>query len=131
LRRETDLGVWTLPGGAIGPHEQPADAAVRECFEEAGLLVRPTGLIGVFGGPEFLARYPNGHVAYYTAIAFKAALVLGSQIPTNGEMSDLGYFSRNECLSLNMSGASRLIANATFAHSAEPIFQSSGQKFDR
>jgi 8-oxo-dGTP pyrophosphatase MutT (NUDIX family) len=52
-----DTGGWTLPGGAIDPNVHPADAAVRECLEETGLLVKPERLIGAFGGPEFLVRY--------------------------------------------------------------------------
>src|SRR5262249_47048659 len=59
LGRDAETGRWTLPGGAIDPEERPADAAVRECFEETGLLTRPQRLIGVFGGPEFMIRYPN------------------------------------------------------------------------
>jgi 8-oxo-dGTP pyrophosphatase MutT (NUDIX family) len=123
LGQDTDFRFWTLPGGAVDPHEQPADAAARECYEETGLLVKPTGLIGVFGGPEFLVRYRNGDVAYYTAIAFKATLIGGTKRPVDGEMSELRYFSQEECESLNISAASRLIAKATFAHSAEAFFQ--------
>jgi 8-oxo-dGTP pyrophosphatase MutT (NUDIX family) len=37
LREDAETGLWTLPGGAIDPNEHPADAAVRECFEETGL----------------------------------------------------------------------------------------------
>ena len=61
LARHSEGGVWLLPGGGIEPGETPADAAVREMFEETGLLVRLTGLIGVFGGPEFIVHYRNGH----------------------------------------------------------------------
>ena len=39
LAEDADTGLWTLPGGAIDPDELPSDAAVRECFEETGLLV--------------------------------------------------------------------------------------------
>jgi 8-oxo-dGTP pyrophosphatase MutT (NUDIX family) len=37
LARHSEGGVWLLPGGAIEPTEVPADAAVREMFEETGL----------------------------------------------------------------------------------------------
>ena len=74
LGEDTGTGGWTLPGGAIDPNENPADAAVRECFEETGLLVKPERVVGVFGGPEFLVRYPNGDLTYYTTIAFEASV---------------------------------------------------------
>lgn len=32
-------GMWEFPGGKIEPGETPAEAAVRECWEETGLKV--------------------------------------------------------------------------------------------
>lgn len=121
--QDAEMGFWSLPGGAIDPNEQPADAAVRECFEETGLLVEPQDMIGVFGGPEFLIRYPNGDVAYYTSIAFRAKVVGGSHQPGDGEMLDLRYFSRSECERLTISPSSKLIARAAFAGIARPYFR--------
>lgn len=40
-------GKWILPGGTIDPSEFPAQAAVRECFEETGLRVRVVGQVAV------------------------------------------------------------------------------------
>src|ERR1700689_5143949 len=51
LGKNTETGLWRLPGGAIELNEHPADAAVRECQEETGLLVEPNAIIGAFGGP--------------------------------------------------------------------------------
>ncbi|MET4426683.1 NUDIX domain-containing protein [Bradyrhizobium sp. RT3a] len=123
LGKDVERGFWAMPGGAVDPHEEPADAAVRECFEETGLLVRPEGLIGVFGGPEFLVYYPNGDVAYYTTIAFLATIVGGSHTPRDGEMSELQYFDRAECEDLTMSPSSRLIARQAFANLGRPYFR--------
>jgi len=40
-------GAWTLPGGGLNFGEDPALAMVREVYEETGLDVRPTGIVGV------------------------------------------------------------------------------------
>jgi 8-oxo-dGTP pyrophosphatase MutT (NUDIX family) len=122
LGRDAEMGFWGLPGGAIDPNEQAADAAVRECFEETGLLVKIEALIGLFGGPEFLIHYPNGDVTYYTTAAFLGTVVGGSHKPRDGEFVDLRYFSRAECDGLDMSPSSRLISRQAFVAPSQPYF---------
>lgn len=45
-------GFWSFPGGFVDFDETPAQAAVRECWEETGLLIEITGLLDVIGGFE-------------------------------------------------------------------------------
>jgi 8-oxo-dGTP pyrophosphatase MutT (NUDIX family) len=68
LGRDAD-GPWSTIEGAIEPGETPADAAVREFGEEAHALVSIVRVLGVFGGPEFVATYPNGDRIAWTSIA--------------------------------------------------------------
>jgi ADP-ribose pyrophosphatase YjhB (NUDIX family) len=122
LGKDAEMNFWSLPGGAVDPHEQPADAAVRECFEETGLIVKLDALMAVFGGPEFLIHYPNGDVAYYITIAFRGSIMGGSHEPMDGEFSELQYFSQTECDGLVMSPSSRLISRHAFEASSRPYF---------
>lgn len=45
--REHGHSGWTLPGGGIDPGEDPADAAVREIFEETGYTAELDDLVGI------------------------------------------------------------------------------------
>ncbi len=122
LGEDAETGLWTLPGGAIDPNEHPADAAVRECFEETGLLVKPEKIVGVFGGPEFLIRYPNGDVTYYSTVAFEASVVSGSLEADGAELAQLRYFNQAECETLALSPSSRVISQQSFTKNRDPYF---------
>ncbi|MGJ4888986.1 NUDIX domain-containing protein [Bradyrhizobium sp. HKCCYLRH3099] len=122
LGHDAETGLWTLPGGAIDPNEHPADAAIRECFEETGLLVRPQRLLGVFGGPEFLIRYPNGDLTYYTVVAFEAVIVGGALAPDGEEIASLRFADRNEWTQLPISPSSRIISRQALDRSPVPYF---------
>src|SRR3989442_10032292 len=58
--RHADKRIWVVPGGLIEPGEHPADAAVRETWEETGLFVEVTCLLGVYGGASFNLCLSNG-----------------------------------------------------------------------
>src|SRR5881398_1994349 len=65
-------GRWMLPGGAVDPGERPADAAAREALEEAGIVVEPLAVAGVFGGPEYRITYENGDETAWVITVFHA-----------------------------------------------------------
>lgn len=45
--REPAMGLWSIPGGHVDVGESPAQAAVRETFEETGLHVRVVRHVGM------------------------------------------------------------------------------------
>src|SRR4051794_32710585 len=70
LVRNLEGNDWTTPGGMMDPYETPADAAVREMWEETGLHVELTNIVGVFGGPHCTSTYPNGDRLAWVATVF-------------------------------------------------------------
>ena len=59
LIRRTDNGNWALPGGAIEMTESVADAAVRETFEETGIQIEVTGLLGIYSDPRHIIHFTS------------------------------------------------------------------------
>src|SRR5579864_4267295 len=53
MMRRTDGEGWAFPGGGIEEGETPADAALRECFEETGYTLKKVS------GP-LMRRIKNG-----------------------------------------------------------------------
>ena len=48
LVKETEDGLWSLPGGWADVGESASEAAVRETYEESGYRIRPVKLISAY-----------------------------------------------------------------------------------
>jgi mutator protein MutT len=92
LQRRSDDGQWGLPGGACEPGEEPAEAVVREVFEETGLQVIPVSLVGIFGGQDGFHEYPNGDQMMFLGMVFVCRLVGGALTLDEDETLELRYF---------------------------------------
>jgi 8-oxo-dGTP pyrophosphatase MutT (NUDIX family) len=78
LVQQFDDQTWSTPGGSIEIDETPADAVVREVWEETGLFVVPRRVFAVYGGPGSVVRYPNGDETQYVSIMFECDVHSGS-----------------------------------------------------
>jgi 8-oxo-dGTP pyrophosphatase MutT (NUDIX family) len=90
LAQCSDTGAWALPDGIIDPAEQPADAVIREVFEETGVIAVPERLIEVAVSPRF--AYPNGDEVQYLDPVFRCRAVGGEARVNDGESLDVGWF---------------------------------------
>lgn len=93
LQKRADNGRWGLSGGAIEPGEEPAEAAVREVFEETGLRVTVIRLIGIYGGKQQIITYPNGDQSAYVSITFECRIVGGEINPDPEETLEVAWFN--------------------------------------
>jgi 8-oxo-dGTP pyrophosphatase MutT (NUDIX family) len=114
---------WVTIGGAIEMGETPADAAVRECWEETGALIRPTRILGVFGGNGLKITYNNGDVVFYTGIGFAAEIVSGEPKPDGEELRRLEWVSRDQLDTLPMMPAMRDLIRLCVGGSGDAAFQ--------
>lgn len=101
LVKNRDTNLWVAPGGAIEPCETPSDAAVREMWEETGLIVELDELIGVYGGTEFVVEYSNGDKTSYVMTVFKSRVVGGTLSPMDDESTDAAFFPLSEVMNMD------------------------------
>jgi len=89
LGRRTDTGGWALPGGIIDPAEQPADAAVRECFEETGVVAVPEALTSVTVSQR--KTYANDDQVQYLELTFRCRAAGGAACVNDEESLEVGW----------------------------------------
>src|SRR4030095_2821838 len=117
-----DKKVWVAPGGLIEPGEHPADAAIRETWEETGLVVEITGFLGVYGGPDLMIDYPNGDRAAYVGTIFRGRAT-GAQLLADGEETlDVRYFTQDELAKVPHAKWMDAALPVLFTRSAQPHF---------
>ena len=118
-----DRRVWVLPGGLIEPGELPADGAVRETWEETGLLIEVTGILGVYGGKELIIDYVNGDRASYVGTVFRGRIIGGELRADAHKILEVRYFSREELLQVPHSPWLDIALDAVFSQSGPVDFQ--------
>ncbi len=89
LTKREDFEVWCLPGGAVDEGESVAQAAIREAWEETGLEVKLTRLIGIYSRPGWPGS--GAHI-----VSFAAEVTGGEFKADPSEVIDLGYFALDE-----------------------------------
>jgi ADP-ribose pyrophosphatase YjhB (NUDIX family) len=87
LRRgiEPGKGWWAQPGGFLEVDETVTEAAIRETFEETGLVVKPGEIIGLYTRLE----------AAVVVLAFEASVISG-KFQTNPEALEIEAFAPEE-----------------------------------
>lgn len=103
LVQERESGLWSTPGGALEIDDTPSNAVIREVFEETGLVVEPTRIFGVYGGPEFIVRYSNGDETQYVSTMFECRVVAGEIRPDGEEIEVARFWTKDEALGLPLS----------------------------
>ena len=106
LTRREDFEVWCLPGGAVEDGESVAQAAIRETYEETGLEVRLSRLVGVY---SHLGLVNGMHVVLFTAEPAGGKLRLQP-----GETIEAGWFKYAEIPDDIMHWYHQRIADALF-----------------
>jgi len=89
LGRRSDNGRLTPITGIVDPGEEPADAAVREAEEEAGVRIRADRLAWVHQIPR--VTYANGDQSDYLDLVFACTWLSGEPEPVDGEMTEVGW----------------------------------------
>ncbi|MGW4750088.1 NUDIX hydrolase [Streptomyces sp. NPDC004290] len=91
LGKRADNGSWALVGGIVDPGEQPADAVVREVYEETAVRCVPERILLV----ETLRKpvvYANGDICQYLDVAFRCRAVGGEARVNDDESTEVGWF---------------------------------------
>ena len=92
-------GLWSLPGGFVDRGEVVEEAAAREAWEETGLEVKVTGLLGLFsipGDPVIVAAF--------------SARESGGDLAPGPEALELGFFSPDNPPELAFSRDTEILA---------------------
>jgi len=95
LTKRSDNGLWCLPGGRMEPGESIEECCCREVFEETGLVIRTTRLIGVYSNRDQLVVYKDGAKVQMIVLSFEA-IITGGALGTSTETTDARYFPFTE-----------------------------------
>lgn len=89
-------GTWSLPSGRAEPGETVRAAAMREVFEETGLVVQVDELLGV------VRRQDPAGTVHYEIHDFACRIVSGTLVPGD-DADEAGWFSESQMADLELS----------------------------
>ncbi|WAC90965.1 NUDIX hydrolase [Mycobacterium sp. Aquia_213] len=94
LVKRSDNGAWTAVTGIVEPGENPADCAVREVLEEAGVHVQAVRLAWVHVGQPIV--HTNGDHAQYLDHVFRMKWLSGEPYAADDECTEARWFDLDQ-----------------------------------
>lgn len=94
LQKRSDFGVWGLPGGNAEPREAIEVTAVREVFEETGLVIADIVPFGFASNPKReTVQFPNGDKCQFFVMNFTTRTFSGDLAMLDGQSLSLDWFA--------------------------------------
>ncbi|MEE6135431.1 NUDIX domain-containing protein [Mycobacterium sp. 050128] len=121
LVKRSDNGAWTAVTGIVEPGENPADCAVREVLEEAGVRVQAVRLAWVHVGQPTV--HANGDHAQYLDHVFRMKWLSGEPYAADDESTEARWFDLDELPPMTANMRRRIEAGA--ADEERTVFDSS------
>ncbi len=121
LIHKIDNDLWALPGGGHDIGESIADTAVREVWEETGVEVEITGIVGLYTNPRHVMAYDDGEVRQQFSICFSARQVGGSAHEDGTETKEVRWVPTDEVDGLNIHPSMRMRIDHYLAGRTEPF----------
>ena len=101
LTKRTDNGRWCLPGGGMDPGESVEEACIREAYEETGLRVKVTRLVGVYMSPDLVIEYADGNIFHPVSLSFEVEIT-GGELGLSDETTEVGYFTIEDVKTMDL-----------------------------
>ncbi len=92
-------------------------------WEETGLQVALTRIIGVFGGTLCTSTYSNGDKLSWVSTVFAAEPIAGALAPDGDEILEVRYVARDELDALRCKPHVQAFLDAGYARRREAQFQ--------
>ncbi|MFF3067511.1 NUDIX domain-containing protein [Kitasatospora sp. NPDC057936] len=92
LQRRTDNGMWGLPGGMMEIGESLGECGIRETYEETGIRIEITGIVGTYTNPGRVLAYDDGEVRQEFSICLLGRPV-GGELRISEESHEVAWFS--------------------------------------
>lgn len=92
LQHRKDNACWGLIGGSMELGETLEEVAIREMYEESGLIPTDLELLNVFSGQEFYYQYPHGDEIFNVIAAYECRSFSGELKYDEEEAIAIAFF---------------------------------------
>ncbi|MBP2474049.1 ADP-ribose pyrophosphatase YjhB (NUDIX family) [Crossiella equi] len=119
--RRSDNDLYSIPGGQLELGETLTEAVIREVYEETGITVEVTGLIGIYSNPAHVIAYDDGEVRQEFSICFHARPV-GGELRTSSESKEVHWVELANLDRLRVHPSTRLRIEHGFRPNASAFY---------
>ncbi|MBQ8314235.1 MAG: NUDIX domain-containing protein [Lachnospiraceae bacterium] len=98
LEHRADSDTWAVIGGGLKSGERLVEGAVREVFEETGVILREEQLelYRIYDDPSRIASYPDGNVWRILTVVYRVRLPEQPELICSEESRELRFFTKEE-----------------------------------